>query len=106
MIYLGNSFSIQMVEVGEGLDINISPISIEDICAITSENWKSVIGHKDTANVVSSDLGIEVEYNREFITLSEDDTLIVAQVEGGRLPEGCTELPVNYILNYYKVEVR
>ena len=98
--FLGNAFSLQMV----------APSAI-----ITSEECLpeevplevvSVIGHKDTAAVVSSILGREVPCNRTSISLGDGDVLYVAQLMGGRLPEGATKLPEGFSLEFRKVTVR
>ena len=47
----------------------------------------SVIGHKDTANVLG------VKMNRINVTLRKGAVAYVAQLQGGRLPEGATTLP-------------
>lgn len=58
----------------------------------------SAIGHADTARVVSNILNRDVQANRISLTLSEGDTLYVAQLTGGRLPEGATTLPEGFTL--------
>lgn len=57
----------------------------------------SVVGHADTARVLG------VKYNRVNVTLTEGVTLYVAQLVGGRLPEGATELPQGFKFKFYKV---
>ena len=59
----------------------------------------SMIGHKDLANILG------VKYNRENIKLNKDDVCFVAQVWGGRLPEGTTELPEGVELRFYCVKI-
>ena len=63
----------------------------------------SYIGHPDTAAVVSGLLGKEVPCNRTFATLPPGQALLIAQVEGGRLPAGCTELPEGIRIVFWKV---
>jgi hypothetical protein len=59
----------------------------------------SIIGHQDLANILG------VPMNRESIKLDSGDTLIVAQVMGGRLPEGSTTLPEGVKIQFLKVTV-
>ena len=59
----------------------------------------SVVGHQDTANVLG------VAFNRVSVKLNKGDVLFVAQVVGGRLPEGCTTLPDGYSFKFLKVTV-
>ena len=59
----------------------------------------SAIGHQDTANVLG------VPMNRVNVHLSEGDTAYVAQLQGGRLPEGSTTLPDGFSFKFIKVKV-
>lgn len=59
----------------------------------------SVVGHADTANILG------VAFNRVSVTLHKGDVLYVAQVVGGRLPEGCTTLPDGYRLKFLRVDL-
>jgi len=106
MRYLCNSFSIQMLNVVEKIEVVFQPLTKEKAIQELTDGFKSVIGHEDTAQVVSSDLGLTIKFNREFISIDEKDIVIVAQIEGGRLPEGCTTLPEQFSLSYYKVQVK
>lgn len=98
-IYLGNAFSLQMISVGDV--ITTSPVLPEEI----PEDSISVIGHADTATVLSAILGREIKVNRVSIHLEKGDVLYVAQVMGGRLPEGATTLPEGFSITFIKVEV-
>lgn len=60
---------------------------------------QSLIGHQDTANVLG------VIYNRKSVSLQRGDQLLVAQLQGGRLPEGCTTLPEGYSFKYLLVVI-
>lgn len=59
----------------------------------------SVVGHQDLANILG------VEYNRASLRLEEGDELYVAQVTGGRLPEGTTTLPDGVEIRFFHVRV-
>lgn len=87
-IYLGNAFSGQMIS-GDAL-IRKTRVTPEEV---SQAEWESCIGHPDTAVVVGGILGREVACQRVSISLNPGDVLYVAQVMGGRLPEGCTQLP-------------
>lgn len=65
----------------------------------------SAIGHIDTAAVVSNLLEVEVPPNRINISLQKGDVIYVAQVVGGRLPEGSTTLPENFKMKFIEVIV-
>ena len=99
-VYLGNAFSLQMVADNAIIcKVEVSPEQVP-------VNAESIIGHKDTAAVVSTILGREVHCNRESVMLSDEDVLYVAQVVGGRLPEGATTIPDGMELKFYRITVR
>lgn len=126
MIYLSNAFSLQMLDSFPA-NITITEVSQDEIFVNTAEledgsevygddikkyqnyviSYKrellhhiiSIIGHQDTANVLG------VEMNRINVTLKEGDVLYVAQLQGGRLPEGNTTLPEGFSFKFIKVEV-
>lgn len=62
-------------------------------------DYTSVVGHLDTANVLG------VQFNRVNLTLNPGDVLLVAQLTGGRLPEGATTLPEGFAFKYYEVKI-
>lgn len=98
--YLGNAFSLQMLDLEQENKVSINPVTAAEVASSGAE---SVIGHADTANVVSDILGIEVPMNRVSVKLNQGDILYVAQVTGGRLPEGATTLPEGMAITFVKV---
>ena len=99
-VYLGNAFSLQMV--ADNAIICKVEVAPEEIPA----EAESIIGHADTATVVSSILGRNVPCNRASVMLDDEDTLYVAQVVGGRLPEGATTIPDGMEIKFYRITVR
>lgn len=97
--YLSNAFSLQMI------DPNAIIVTRPSEAAEVPMNAVSVVGHADTAAVLSSILGREVQVNRASIHLNQGDVLYVAQLQGGRLPEGATTLPEGYKFNFIRVEM-
>lgn len=89
--YLLNAFSLQMVDV---------PCSVhfEEVDELP-DGLISAIGHQDTANV----LGVPMD--RVNVHLSKGDIAYVAQLQGGRLPEGSTMLPDGFSFKFIKVTV-
>ena len=99
-VYLGNAFSLQMVADNAIIcKVEVSPEQVP-------VNAESIIGHKDTAAVVSTILGRKVPCNRESVMLTDNDVLYVAQVVGGRLPEGATTIPSGMEIKFYRITVR
>lgn len=96
MKYLGNAFSLQMLE-----DWNAN-VEIKEVSKRTAmANYeKSIIGHQDLATILG------VECNRVTTKLLEGDTLFVAQYVGGRLPEGSNVLPIGAEIKFLQVSVK
>ena len=92
MAFLMNAFSLQMVTEFP------CTVSIEEVNQLP-EGLESAIGHQDTANVLG------VPMNRVNVSLSKGDVAFVAQLQGGRLPEGSTTLPEGFSLKFFKVTV-
>ena len=99
-VYLGNAFSLQMVADNAIIcKVEVAPKEIP-------EGAVSIIGHADTATVVGSIIGRDIPCNRASVMLSDEDVLYVAQVVGGRLPEGATTIPDGMEIKFYRITVR
>lgn len=99
-VFIGNAFSLQMVADNAIIaKVEVSPEEVPTEAV-------SIIGHADTAAVVGSILGRDVPCNRASVMLSDEDVLYVAQVVGGRLPEGATTIPDGMELKFYRITVR
>lgn len=99
-VFIGNAFSLQMVTDNAIIcKVEVSPEEIPNEAV-------SIIGHADTAAVVGSILGRNVPCNRASVMLDDEDTLYVAQVVGGRLPEGATTIPDGMEIKFYRITVR
>lgn len=106
MLYLANAFSLQMLDLQKAQSIVVVPVSKDKVVEVLKNNsFKSCIGHLDTANVLTQELGVTIEMNRISVSLTKDDTLIVAQLVGGRLPEGCTSLPEGFEFKFIVVNL-
>ena len=90
--FLLNAFSLQMVKSFPCV------IHVEEVDTLP-EGLVSAIGHADTAAVLG------VEMNRINVSLEVDDVSYVAQLQGGRLPEGSTTLPEGFSFKFLKVTV-
>ena len=96
MKYVSNAFSLGMLK--EDCNLTVTEIP-EDAFNGIKENCISCVGHEDTANILG------VVFNRASITLEKGDVLFVAQLQGGRLPEGATKLPDGFSFKFLKVRV-
>ncbi len=95
--YLVNAFSIQMLS-GSAI-VRFEEIDVTEV----PTDVVSAVGHEDTAAVLSDLLGFPVPMNRMNVALDENTELFVAQLVGGRLPEGATTLPEGYGFRFYRV---
>jgi len=124
-VYLSNAFSLQMqgendcttrkcsLEEAKSVIINlvsgpyIDRESEKDGSdAVYELTAQSCVGHADVAAVLSELVGFTVPVNRVSITLQPEDTLIVGQYIGPRLPEGCSVLPEGARIDWYLVSCR
>ena len=98
MKYIVNATSWNMVNP-DVLVMRRKPINPADVPADVT----SAIGHKETADIVSKMVGFPVSFNRVTIRLTKEDVAYLAQYDGPRLPEGCTELPAGARLDFFEV---
>lgn len=89
--FLLNAFSLQMIDVP-------ASVKFEEVESLP-EGLTSAIGHADTAAVLG------VPMNRINVKLNSGDVAFVAQLVGGRLPEGSTSLPEGFKFKFIKVTV-
>ena len=104
-IILANAFSLQML-ASDITDAHFESVEVSKMIELANDSRNTVIsaiGHVDTAKVLSSILGVEIPTNRINIHLKKGDSVYVAQIMGGRLPEGATTLPENFNLKFIKV---
>lgn len=94
MSYLLNAFSLQMIDISA----RSATIKFTEIDSLP-KGLTSAIGHADTARVLG------VEMNRINVHLNRGDVAYVAQLMGGRLPEGATSLPEGFTFKFIKVEI-
>lgn len=95
--FLTNAFSIQMLS--GPATVKFDEIAPEEIPA----DVVSAIGHADTAAVLSDLLGFPISMNRINVALDKNTELFVAQLVGGRLPEGSTTLPEGFQFKFFRV---
>lgn len=102
--FLANAFSLQMLPDGD-VNVAVRSIPVESVKAMLGGDFANAIGHADTAAVVGSILGLDLQANRANIALNKGDVLVVAQLVGGRLPEGSTTLPEGFQLVFKLVTI-
>lgn len=104
-VYLGNAFSLQMVEPPTFFMQTAATQETVAHALKTNPHIIKVVGHQETADILSEMLGVEIPRNRQSIVMKPGDTLYVAQVVGGRLPEGSTTLPPGVKIEFRRVDV-
>ena len=100
--FLTNAFSIQMLKgFSNPTIVKFEEVKASDI----PRDVVSAVGHADTAAVLTDILGFDVPVNRTSITLDDFTILFVAQLMGGRLPEGSTTLPEGFSFKFFRVTI-
>lgn len=106
---IANAFSISMLPTEQTVTAIFSgPVAADEVKDhlgryAVGEPLESVIGHADTAKLVSEQIGVNLQVNRIRFKLAVGERLIVAQYVGPRLPKGATELPEGARIDYYMV---
>ncbi|WP_434576906.1 STIV orfB116 family protein [Thermoanaerobacterium thermosaccharolyticum] len=72
-IILGNAFSLQMLDLQRASNVQVTPLTLDEVKSLLSEGFVSAVGHQDTANVLSDMLGLDVPCNRINIHLTPKD---------------------------------
>lgn len=106
--YLSNAFSLSMLAnlpASEPIALQAQRVDLGAARALLASGSMSVVGHADTAQILSDLLGMRVPCNRVPISLAPGDTLVVAQYSGPRLPEGATTLPDGATFDWWTVRV-
>lgn len=105
MRYIGNAFSLGMLDDAHAV-VEVHRMSVEQAGSwLKKDDFVSAIGHKDTAELVSGMLGIDIGYNRISLSLKTDDEILVAQYSGQRLPEGATSLPEGATIRWFLAKI-
>lgn len=105
-LFILNAFSLSMLTERAGT-IAYVQMPVEAIKGVIASFCKnggevvSAVGHADTAAVFSSILGRPTQVNRISVALGEEDTAIVGQYSGPRLPEGTTTLPEGATITWF-----
>lgn len=103
MLYISNAFALSMLD-RQGDCRTPKPISIEEVRDSLKKNeFVSIVGHADTATILGNMLGVELSFNRVSVKLKDDDSLIVGQYVGHRLPEGATMLPEGSSIEWWVI---
>ena len=95
-VVIANAFSLNMLALDDGPEqLTITSIHPSQVLEEIEEagGFVSIVGHADTAAVLSDVLGLSIPCNRATFTLEPGTTLIVGQYKGPRLPEGIKTLP-------------
>jgi hypothetical protein len=98
-----NAFSINMLN--DAADLRFSRITAQSAAELLHlENWRSAVGHADTARVMSAVLGVQIPANRVTVNYDGTEKMLVGQYKGPRLPEGATKLPEGAHIEWWLVE--
>lgn len=103
---LSNAFSLQMLDLSKPGSFTVKQLTVEKAIEIfRKEGLESSVGHAEAAERLSAILGMKVEMNRKSTLLTSGQSIIVAQVTGGRLQEGAVTVPPEYAIKFMLVTV-
>ena len=116
MIYITNSYSDNMIDWSTYpyVETKTKVIDLDWLVSwlfITTKNeYKSIVGHADTAALYERLLGKPIPANRESITIDPlKDSLLIGQYKGPRLKEGECTLPkgatIVWLHKVFRVEI-
>ncbi len=93
------------------VNIEIKELSKADtISILKSRGFVSQIGHPSTAEILTEQLGMKIDFHRETLTFTKDTEIIVAQITiTKRLQEGkvlSKEEMLNYPIRYIHVTIK
>ena len=100
--FLLNAFSLSMLQFPA--DLSVREITL-DQAKEELVNFKSAVGHPDTATMIGDLLGATVVVDRINVSMLSGDKAVVAQFSGPRLPEGTRTLPKGSTFKWLLVEV-
>lgn len=107
---LANAFSLNMLDYVPANNPN-QPCNVGELLSFKEvkasdipKDCISVVGHADTAAMLTNLLGFEVPVNRVNFKFDDCLELYVAQYNGSRLPEGTKVLPENASIRFYLVQ--
>ncbi len=108
--YISNAFSLNMLPKnkmpsGKSCQITFQTLTLDDVQNLLADKYVSVVGHENTARLLSTLTGHSIRFNRQSITLAfPEDRLIVGQYSGPRLPEDSMALPKGASVKWWLVE--
>ena len=104
-VYLVNAFSFNMLPANEvGWSLRSQERTTAEARRL-SAGAVSGVGHGDMATLFAAVLGREVELCRSTLTLAADDSLLLGQYSGSRLPPGTTELPAGAQIRWIWIDI-
>lgn len=101
---LGNAYSLNMLN-GRSGTAHFKRLTQAEF-VIGCADAESVYGHAQSAPIVASLIGRDVQVNRVSTILEEGDQLYIAQYAGPRLEEGATALPEGAAFTWWCVTVK
>lgn len=108
--YISNAFSLNMLPKnkmpsGKSCQITFQTLTLEDVQAHLESKYISIVGHENTALLLTKLTGHPIPFNRQSLTLKfPKDRLIVAQYAGPRLEEDAMALPKGASIKWWLVE--
>ncbi len=102
MIYLVNGISSSMLHDPNVKELRYSLSKSEFTDLINNVKFRSIIGHRQLAEVLTEITNKEIAYNRQAIRLDYSDYLLLVSIDG-RLPEHPNQVDYEGKLRFYFV---
>lgn len=87
VVWLCNAFSAGMLPSWP-VTVRFAPLNEWDVQSLARQGIRSAVGHQSTADVLARRLGVPVPVAHIDVSLLDGDQCLIAQLGGGRLPEG------------------
>ncbi len=108
MLNVANAFSLNMISGNCNLSVvemNRDQARVLFGSGLRCVEFLSFVGHAATAEILSNELGVQIDARRASLSLAHRDQVLVCQYAGPRLPEGTTVLPDGASFRYFLVTV-
>lgn len=107
--FVSNAFSFNMVEeavISEGFDMLVDQVDVSAVSKVIGNDAKFSMSARATETLFQSLTGVAVTVPRNPIKLTYDDSLLVMQYNGPRIPDGCTAIPVGGSIKFLMVTIK
>jgi len=89
MLYVNNTFSLNMLDNTTEATLKVHEIDVQTAKSLLQTQWVSCIGHQGTAEILTNILDIQIPFNRIPVKMKRGDIALIFQlmtrVEEGKI---------------------